>query len=228
MYKKYFKKVVFTVFILFFTLGFRTYPGGNNWGITSTDSTIWVKFCSNLTFSSNDLPTGDVLAGATPTFDAAVAAVLDGYDNVTTSFVTLAPYPTDPNNPPAAATGDSTFTIAKASTRTIDVCFDSSAGSSAGYSQQTWSGTEVTGCSIKLSPDLSSSVKNFSRLLAHEIGHCLGLTHSHESSTAIMSYFSTSYRLQDDDKAGLTLLYPQNPSYSQESATFGLACTPKD
>lgn len=218
-------KVSVTVLYASLCFGFQVYPGGNKWSVTKEDPTIWVKFCTTDSFGTNDLPDGDSGASlATTDFAGINGTIFSDYNNISGSFIRLAAYPADPSNPGAPATGDSTFTLTKAETRTIEVCFGSTAGGSAGYAKQKWSGVNVEGCTITLGESSTDSTKEYVRLLTHEIGHCLGLNHVHESTTAIMSYFSTEHRLQNDDKSGLVYSYPNEASYGVEGNTMGFAC----
>ncbi|MGE3759572.1 MAG: hypothetical protein AB7H97_17535, partial [Pseudobdellovibrionaceae bacterium] len=105
--------------ILSMTLGFRVFPG--TWQISKNDPTIWIKLCddnNSLTIDENDLEDGDPLAGVTNlTFDQVIQSVIDDYNDVPTSYLRLALYPSDPTNPGAPIDGDSTFTTQKAANR---------------------------------------------------------------------------------------------------------------
>ena len=86
---------------------------------------------------------------------------------------------------------------------------------------------KVVGCEISLERDLLDSAKALVANLTHEIGHCLGLDHSQESVNSIMSYYSDSesiYRLQIDDRMGITYLFAKNLSKVSEVNTYGLSC----
>lgn len=228
------KKVCIWTFIAFLSLGFRVFPG--KWNISKTDPTIWVRICSSpVTIEENDITGNDPLTGiAGLTIQQVMQSVIDDYNAVPTSYLRMALYPADPNNPGAPAAGDSTFTIAAAETRTIDICFDgtdASAGLSGGHASAKTQGDTIIGCEIKVRKDRTAKAYTLTHLIAHEIGHCFGLMHPQESVNSVMSYFTTSddfLRLQNDDKAGLTFRYPEEEAYAQEQSTLGLTgCSPK-
>jgi len=90
----------------------------------------------------------------------------------------------------------------------------------AGYTAPTVSKTPlydevtVTDCDIHM----TASIKKMSSILStltHEMGHCIGLGHPHQSYKSLMSYAragSSSSKLSADDKAGIIFIYP-DPSY---------------
>lgn len=220
-------------FILSLSLGFRVFPG--KWQVSKTDPTVWIKLCnSSVTVEENDINEADPLYGLTGvTFSQVLQSVINDYNNVSTSYLRLALYPTDPNNPGTPATGDSTFTTEKAKTRTIEICFgdtNPTAGVSGGYAQPQYQGGVLTGCNISAKADYAKKTKFLTHLLTHELGHCFGLMHPQEGTHAVMSYFTSSpfLRLQNDDIAGLTYFYPEDEAYARENYTYGLSgCTPK-
>lgn len=220
------KKWLFLTMMFSFPLllGFRILPTGNNWAISSTDPTLWIKFCSTPTFTDTTLPSGDPLT--TKTFAGAMQSIVDDYNNVNASFVRLAMYPADPSSPGTPATGDSTFTTTKAATRTIDVCFQSGTLFS-GHALPTMSTDgKVIGCSIKLTSTQVEKMKDFVSTLTHEIGHCLGMDHPQETTMSVMSYFSGTdiIRLQAEDKAAISYLYPGTEADVKMKDTFGMSC----
>ena len=56
------------ILILPVIFGFRAAPQGNNWSISKSDPTLWIKVCSVPTFDKTDFPAGDPLAGTNPDF----------------------------------------------------------------------------------------------------------------------------------------------------------------
>ena len=203
-----------------------------NWDISHTDPTLWVKMCNDTATKNftNDLNnSADELVGInTVTGARALTSVINDINNVNSAYIRLATYPADPNNPGTPATGDSTFTIAKAATRTIEVCISSAGGVfNGGVAQPTFEGGRFTACTIKISEGNAESLKNFLGTLTHEIGHCLNLDHPMETTHSVMSYFrrNDDYRLMIDDKMALVHLYP-NPSVDvKEKNSFGLSCS---
>lgn len=75
---------------------------------------------------------------------------------------------------------------------------------------------KIIDCDITIS-DTSVSAKSLAFTVAHEVGHCLGLGHSHGNYGAIMGYsrIDTTLRLGADDIAGAIYLYP-DPDYVSE------------
>lgn len=225
-------KLIIWTFILSLSFGFRVFPG--KWQISKTDPTIWIKLCnSTVTVEENDIDESDPLYGVSGvTFTQVLQSVIDDYNSMPTSYLRLALYPTDPNNPGTPLAGDSTFTIEKAKNRTIEICFggtNPTAGVSGGYAQPQTRAGQLIACNITAKSDYAKKAKFLTHLLTHELGHCFGLMHSQEGTHAAMSYFPKSpfLRLQNDDIAGLTYKYPEDESYAREKYTYGLSgCTP--
>lgn len=192
--------------------------------------------CSgSVTIENNDITDTDVLRGISGlTFDQVLQSVIDDYNNIPTSYLRLARYPADPNNPGTPAAGDSIFTIEKASKRTIEICFgetNAAAGISGGYAKAKYEGQYIVGCGIQAKAEHTKNARFLTHLVVHELGHCFGLEHPQESTNSVMSYFNNGevfIRLQNDDYAGLTNRYPNEESYAKEEPTYGLSgCSPK-
>lgn len=228
------KKAVAWTFIVYMALGFRVTP--YRWQISASDPTIWIQLCpeNSATIEENDITGDDELAGINDlSFGQVLQSVLDDYNSVPTSYLRLALYPADPNNPGSPLAGDSPFTVDKAATRTIEICFgstDVAAGLSGGYAMPKYQGQQTIACQIKAKPEHAKKAFFLTHLLTHELGHCLGLMHPQEGTHAVMSYFGEKkLRVQHDDAAGLTYEYPVDDNYAKENPTFGLSgCEPRN
>lgn len=222
------------LFILSLSLGFRVFPG--KWDISKSDPTIWIKLCSAaVTIDENDITENDPLAGITGlTYNQVIQSVIDDYNNVPSSYLRLALYPADPNNPGTPLAGDSAFSTTLAEKRTIEICFgdtNPAAGVSGGYAQPKYEGGNLVGCNIQAKSEYTKKAKFLTHLLTHELGHCFGLMHPQEGSHSVMSYFQKDLilRLKNDDYAGISYKYPEDEAYSKENYTMGLSgCSPKN
>ncbi len=226
-------KIILLFLFIFMASGFRLLTSAK-WKITPASPTLWVKLCSNYTgkfIDDNDLPTSDPLTGGQLSIANAMKSIRDDYNKINSSFIRLAEYPADPSNPPAAETGDDTFTIALAQNRTIEVCYVTPSNPfQGGEAKPTITGDTITGCKITMSSKSSKKAKDFISTMTHELGHCLGLFHPQETKNAIMSYHRSQdqFRLMIDDKMGLIFQYPKDGIDTKESSTFGLSCSKRE
>lgn len=211
------RKIVCLVLLATFMTGFRTFSPETRWDITRAQPKIFVHFCEMPSITTNDLPEGDPLFGQALTFTTVMTSVYADITSIPGSYVSLNDAATDPE-------------WATSTNRTIEVCFKSQTGGGGVAKLKMGSGGKLSGCEIELHPGLTSSAKGFVRTLTHEIGHCLGLDHSHDNDRSLMSYFMSDniVRLQMDDKMGLIQQFPLDPAYGQESPNFGASCAPRD
>ena len=195
------------------------------WNITADDPTLWVKLCDETVPDlTNNFPDSDPLYGRTIVLSDVVQSVLDEVNNLEMTYLKLELYPTDPNNPPAG----STFTTDKATNRTITYCSGGVGfGAVAGYSKYKVDGkNRLIACEITIKTKYDN-IRQWTATFTHELGHCMGLDHPHESVNAIMSYFEDSkvYRYQIDDLMGIAHLYPNPDLDLKETNTYGLKCS---
>jgi len=206
---------------LIFSISFNTYQPSQGWDITREDSTLWVRFCEDL--SDSEIRSASLLT--------LTQRVLDEYNNVESSFVTLDLYPQDISQPPGTKEGFSTFTTDTARYRTITICFNfGNDPTASGQALLDFRDGDWVACEIQLADYHLTLSSSYQATLLHELGHCLGLGHPQDTEQAIMSYNHNGYskiQLGLDDKMGLTYLYPKNPEDGEESLSFGMGCTLK-
>lgn len=224
------KKFIFWTLFAFLSSGFQVLMD-SKWAISESEPTVWIRFCDDITnqsFSDSDLSNSDPLKGQSLAFSNVVQSIINDFNNVGASYLRFAEYPNDPNNPGTPAAGDSTFTLSKATIRTIDVCIESSNNPfKGGHAQPEFEDGEYVGCNIVMAKSVKNEINEFVSTLTHELGHCAGLDHPQETVHAIMSYFgdTNKIRLQIDDKMGLVYLYPRDGYDLNEDPTFGLSCS---
>ena len=224
--------IIITIF-LFAASGYQRLSD-STWNTSETEPTIWIKFCDNMksqNFSDSDLPDSDDLRGQSLAFNDVIQSVIDDFNNVTASYLRLAIFPADPNSPGTPETGDSVFTIAKGNVRTIEVCIESSSNPfQGGHALPEIESGKLLGCEVVLSKSVNNEIDSFISTLTHEIGHCVGFDHAHDTIHSIMSYHhkSDQIRLMIDDKIGLVHMFPKNGYDLKETPNFGLSCSFKD
>lgn len=203
--------------LIFPCLGFRMYPGGNQWSISKDDPILFLNFCQSMIPEENDIDSGDELFGTTLTHNSVVDSILNDFNDIQGSYLIL-----------SDADRDVTYNVNLHSKRTIDICIASQQGVTAGQAKlKVDDDGKFIGCTINMEKAVLKKAKGFIRTVTHEIGHCLALDHPQETSWAIMSYFSNAHRLQSDDKAGIVTMYPENSDDVKLQNTFGLACSTK-
>ncbi len=212
------KRVVYFVVLVLLTCGFRIFPKGNTWDVSIVSPKLFVRWCQTYTVPTNDLSSEDPLFGTTPAFTDVTNSIMNDYNNVAGSFVTLVDANTDPD-----------FNTIMEATRTISICVND-LPTAGGEARPKYEEGRVVGCEISLDPKTLDKLSSFVRTVTHEIGHCLGLDHPQETTNAVMSYYSSKdfLRLQIDDKMGIVYLYPVYAKNAKETPTFGLSCAPAD
>lgn len=219
--QRFLKFAFWSLFTPLFLCGFRLIYQGNQWLVdasSTTNSKLFVSYPNPTRAITNDLPSGDALAGSgTVTTQQLMNSILSDYNSIQGAFVTL------------VDTSDSDY-AARSTDRIITIEEGSASGlTSGGEASLSRSGNIVNGCKISLKSSAFNSAKTFTATVTHELGHCLGLDHPMDTVNAIMSYFVDSgvVRLQADDRMGIVYLYPADPEKAREEVTLGMACERK-
>lgn len=225
--KRLVSKTLLLLLISSFSLGFRI-MWDNPMDVSKSSPRLYLKLCAadqSKTFGGNSVDSGDELYNQA-SIDAidALYSIVNDYNNVASSYLVLVIFG-DTNEDGVIDGSDDSSHDSISTKKLVDLCAGSSGGlAAAGEAQIDPDG----GCEITFSDDLFDNVRDYVATLTHEIGHCVGLAHPQElGDEAIMSYWAGSdvYRLQIDDKLGVTELYPIEKL--QESTTFGLSCDAK-
>ncbi len=242
-----FRRLIVVVLIVMLTTGFRIKinrdGSPSRWYISRNDPTIWIRTCDETVDFAYDIPVTDPFYAQGTDLKDIYQSIVDDFNDVQTSFLRLALYPDDPENPPAPEAGDSTFDANKARIRTIDICsgdidyyavaqasMENNLEACESLDDSTYadycSEVYIHSCEIIFKKDYAeNSARRFIHTMTHELGHCVGFMHNHDTHLSIMSYLADPdeiLRLQMDDKMGLTYLYPKEDEYNDEEPTFGL------
>lgn len=221
------KIIILTIFT-FMSLGF-TVLFDARWEINESDPHLWIDLCKkDHQFDSLELdPADDLYDQGTVTSEQLLNSVINDFNKIASSYLNLEVVPDDPSNPPAGSNYDAT----KAINRTITIC-EGDLFLAIAQAQPDIEDNKLKGCKIKYSDRTLDSAKEWVLAVSHELGHCLGLDHPHETRHSIMSYFVSSdfYRLQIDDKMGITYLFPKTIDgvNHDEKPTYGLSCHFRD
>lgn len=205
------------------TLGFRW--NRKRWRIGPEDHTIWVKVCDGATYTWTDnFPEEDPLYGETLSFRTIIQSIVDDINNLEATYLNIELYPEDGET---AASGSS-FTVAKALGRTIDICpGDPNLGAATGVARPKFDGNYFSECKMTIKESAQSDAKAWMGVMAHELGHCLGLNHPQDKVHAVMSYFRNSdlFRYQIDDLRAISQIYPSPNMKIEEEGNLGLKCS---
>ena len=214
-------KIFFWILLTaYFSLGFRVFDEQHPWDrISRTDATsqkLFVVYERAADTLNNNVPSDDPLFGAgTVTVEQAMDSVFNDYNSIQAAFVTLVD----------DADGDYAANNAR---RTIFIKNQDTNGTVGGQAEFVTDSEGIESCEISLTDKMYEDSKLYVGVVTHEIGHCLGLDHPQEITESVMSYFldeDEHYRLQTDDKMGITFLYPLFPNRAREDASFGLSCS---
>ena len=221
-------RLMLLFFLSLFIFGFRL--GWNNvMNASKSSPKLYVKICDSIkssTFSENTVGSGDELYNMVnlDTVDVMYSIAKD-YKDIGGSYLEVVIYgDTDEDGDIDGSDDSSHQTIEE--DKIVEFCTGGTGGLLAGGVAKI---NPDGGCTIELSDSVFDDVKAFLRTTTHELGHCFGLDHAHEmNDLSIMSYFSSEdiYRLQIDDKLGISYLYPNNGA--KEKSTYGVSCKAKD
>lgn len=216
------------VLLALLTVAFRTYSDDLKWDVSADDPYLWMQFCNddtrNQVFADGSFPQGDILAEATNlNFRDLAASVIKDLNSNPNTFLRIDFHPDE-----GGRVTDATFNSDSATNRIVEICFtDRFRGLAGANARFETNGNQITKCYIEFGTDSKGEkAPDVAGTLTHELGHCLGLDHAHDSRAAIMSYFGREglVRFQEDDKAGIAYQYPITGGVGNESNTYGLGC----
>ena len=212
-------KYILIAFYIFISSGFQL-SSVEIWNISKDDPYLWIKICSldEEPTIKNDFPSSHSLYGQTLTRQLVIESVMSQINSLESTYLKLETHTTGSN-----------YNSVSATDRTIEYCNgDPEMGSASGVARsETNNNGELIGCKITIDDDDHDEAKKLHAIFAHELGHCLGLSHPQEITDAIMSYYRDEdmFDYQIDDLMGITNLYPTSKSDAEENATLGLKCS---
>lgn len=239
---------LFLFFGIFLSSGYRLamseFSTPMRWDINPDNPVIWVRVCDDVRqteFTFMQFPEGDPLAWSLVTPDDIISSILHDFNSIPDSFLQLRWHAEEV---PLGDAPPVNFQETETRHRIIDMCtdktsFDAVAHAAPGdnhdicadegfrsWNESYCSKHRVASCKIVLDESyISISTDVFTHVITHELGHCLGLLHNHETEHSVMSYLGDrqrTIRLQIDDKLGLVFLYPNDPDAVRQSINFGL------
>ncbi|MFK7823716.1 MAG: matrixin family metalloprotease [Oligoflexales bacterium] len=222
-------KIYLFLFFIFFNMGFQVYEREPHF-INESFPTLWIKVCENentAEFSDNafnSLPGGDTLKNSSASVRETMQNIIDNdFNSISSSYLNIELYPIDPNNPHV---GSSYTSVVEGQNRILDLCFLSA--NSGGGADLWWDGGKIESCNFYLGQKYKDDVRNFITLFSHELGHCLGIDHPHDTINSVLSYYRKieGYRLMVDDRMALTYLYPLRDAEKDHEIqdTYGFSC----
>jgi hypothetical protein len=247
-------------FGVFFSSGYRiaqsSFGVPMRWDITAAKPVVWVDVCDdvrNIEFENIAFPSGDPLELTYPSATDAISSIFADINRSPGSYIELR-WKNDEFLGESLDTmplSDERYSEAAAANRTITLCTSYTTYAQAAHASPTDNSklcddgksefaaqnrdycahTRIASCAVGGDGSyFRRSSDTFVHVLTHEIGHCLGLMHNHETAESVMSYVGNrqkTVRLTIDDKSALAFLYPETPSKVRQTADFGLSsCTP--
>lgn len=215
------------------SVGFRT-VNDRRWKVSLEEPTIWLDLDPKLYADDGFGDIVDKMKGELEVLKSLPLEqqrpeiwrlILADFDTVKTSFLRLRLKPGA--IPDIDAKNTDPYDDLYSQTHTIKLVVGTSRGAASGFSSLQFDGSTIAGCEIVIAPRTLADPLFFKHVLTHEIMHCLGLNHQQEDTDSLMSYSNNSASISLEERMALTHLYPSDPAYANEKATFGMACTPE-
>lgn len=228
------KRLVVICLIMILIEGFR-WEAGKRWNISPNQPTLWLVLDEKLYAEDGFGEKVKSLTGKMESLKDIPPAeqrievwrmILDEFASVETTFLKMR---LKPGQIPAIdALNAEPYNEVEAEERTVTVEIGSSKGASSGYAQTNVSGNTIRGCKVVLAPRTLEDPQFYQHVLLHEILHCLEIKHQQDDSNSLMSYSNNSPGFSLEERMAITYLYPIDQNAAKESATFGLACSPRN
>ncbi len=214
--------MVSLVLMVGLSFGFRPIAKKNPWGLTENDPFLYIKLCPAAdahSFDTINIPEDDPFgASQMTTVRELTQTVIQDYEQISSSYLKFEIIPLEGEALPENAT----YTPERAADRTIEICLYRH---NVGAGTLAWKGDRSHACLVEIGGNHTEDTKFFTQILTHELGHCLGLNHAHDTEESVISYFARLgiYRLMMDDRMAITYLYPAKGS-SKFHQSLGLSC----